>query len=320
MLKLAKAVLFCVLVVMANLLHLAAAAAKPADPATVKIGALITSLSDLEPADGSFRIAGYMWFIAPDDSFDPTRDIQLLARTQQMTVLEMRQQADGRQYSAVYFDAVVDTQFNVVNYPFDAQTLKFVIASRIEANTLKLAPDTQDSGLSDVVEVAGWVVGDLRLVSSYRSYRSGFGYQIEHPSFSRVAFTVDVERKRSPLIFEKFTGFLVALVITALAFAVPASELGTRLGMLTSAVFAAVFNLNRLQDSIGFDASFGLVDRVSMIAFSAILSSLAFSLFIHRRSQVMARAATARLNRRFCLGFVVLFGTLLTAAFWQALR
>ena len=49
----------------------------------------------------------------------------------------------------------------------------------------------------------------------------------------------------------------------------PPSELGVRVGMMTSSIFAAVFNRYRLEDAIGFDAVFGLVDQVSFLTFSA---------------------------------------------------
>lgn len=74
------------------------------------------------------------------------------------------------------------------------------------------------------------MVGNLRLASSYKSYTTGFGYQTARPAFPRLTVQIEVERKRSPLIFEKFTGFLVSLLISALVFAVPAEQLGTRLG------------------------------------------------------------------------------------------
>jgi hypothetical protein len=161
-----------------------------------------------------------------------------------------------------------------------------------------------DSALSDIVTLPVWHMDGLRLDQSTRTYDTGFGYRTERPTFSRLTLVVDIWRGGSWMQLEKFTGFLVALILTGLALLVPPTELGTRVGIMTSSIFAAVFNRYRLEDRIGFDTSFGLVDQVSMLTFSAILTMLLVSLYTHNQSRSRPAALVVPLDRR--LGGAVL--------------
>ena len=296
-----------------------ALAAKPHERREIKTGAYVTSISGINPADGSFRIAGYMWFVDPAGLFDPNQGIEIFARDASHAELARIELDNGAVYTALGFNATVDADFNLRNYPYDKQTLSLTIEAVKYLSDLIFVADLHDSALADTVNAPGWSLGNLRLVSSAKTYTTGFGYRNERPAFSRVTLHIDAQHNVSPLIFEKFTGYLVALVITALVFLVPAAELGTRLSMLTSSIFAAVFNRYRLEDSLGFNHVFGLVDQVSLITFVAILSALAFSLHAHQLSQRRTAADLAVLNRRVGLSMALLFTGMLAWAFLRAL-
>lgn len=105
-----------ILLLAALLLVFAPASARPLEPRHVRTGVFITSISDLEPADGSFRLTGYIWFNDPAARFDP-RHSRILARTLAVTATEQKVLPDGSGYSTAYFDAVIDLQFDVTRYP-----------------------------------------------------------------------------------------------------------------------------------------------------------------------------------------------------------
>lgn len=266
------------------LVLLVASATATAEPRQVRLGVFITSVSDLDAADGSFRLSGYLWLVGAGDPLDPQKDIELMARQAEVTPFVTTRLPDGLSYVAASFDAVVDKAFDLGDFPFDRQDLTLTIEARDSSLSLSLVPDQRDSALSQDIQIAGWDVGKLRLNPAVQRYETGFGYRTAKAGFSRVAVTVEAQRSRSPLLIEKFTGFLVAFVIAAVALAVPPRELAIRGGMLTGSVFAAVVNRYRLEDAIGFDAQFGLVDQVSLITFSALIVTLALSVRSWRRT------------------------------------
>jgi hypothetical protein len=289
-----------------------------AEARRVRIGFFVTSISAIHPADGSFQIQGFVWFIDPAAAFDPERDLEVVARSESVRTIERLKMPDGAGYTGVILDAVIDKTFDLRRYPFDRQELEILLESTNDISQIVFVPDLKDSRIADFVRLPGWHAESLTLRSAPASYASGFGHRPPDVAFSRVAVSVGVGRDRSVLLIDSFSGYMVALLITSLVFAIPHTEFGTRVGMTTGSIFAAVFNLYRLQDAIGFDASFGLVDQVSLLTFSAILWTLALSLLTHR-TQPRGRVQAILVDQRFGAGVILLHFVLIAVAFAYAL-
>lgn len=309
-----------VLLLGAVLLIFASTFAARAETHAVRIGTFVTSVSGVNPADGSFRIAVYLWSVDPMGQFDPESQIEILGRNWSSRKIADRMMPDGSRYVAVLVEAVVDHQFDLHAFPFDHQRLNFSIEATSSAHSLVLVPDRADSRLADFLTVPGWTVTGLSLTSDAHLYDTSFGQMTAHPTFSRLTVSVELSRNVSSLVVEKFAGFLVALIITALVFVVPVTELGTRIGMTTSSIFAAVFNRYRLEDSIGFDSVFGLVDQISLLTFSAILWTLGISLLTHRLSVSRGKIVAARIDHRLGIAIIVLHMLLMGLCLFLALR
>ncbi len=280
--------------------------AGPADAAAreIQTGAFVTSVSGLNPADGSFRLTLYLWFLDPEGRFDPSSELEVFARSSTTRVIVDKTLPTGGSYAAVEVNAVVDQIFDVSNYPFDRQSLRLIFETVDDRSELVFKPDSENSRVSDLVSIPGWHIEDLNVRAFDALYETTFGYRTERPTFSRFAVTIDVARNRSLLLVEKFTGFIVGFIIAVLSLAVPAKEFGVRLGMTTGSIFAAVFNRYRLEDAIGFDATFGLVDQISLLTFSAILSSLAATIFTHHLYLRKGPSAFARTRHWLGAGLV----------------
>ncbi|WP_111429673.1 hypothetical protein [Rhodobacteraceae bacterium DSL-40] len=288
-------------------------------PDEVRVGIFVTSISAIEPRDGSFRIAGYLWFVDPSGTFDTERDFEFLARTATHETFARKILPGGEIYTAISFDAVVDHAFNVRNYPFDAQTLTLHVESARSTATRIFVPDRESSQIAQFVRAPGWRVESLLLDDSLETYDTDFGYRTEKPVFSRLEIGIGIQRNLSPFLLEKFTGFFVALAITALVLIVPVQELGTRVGMTTGSVFAAVFNRYRMEDAIGFDAVFGIADQISLLTFSAILQILVLSLVTHNLCQRRRLEVAQRVDHRAGAAIIILHMILIAIAFAAAM-
>ena len=294
--------------------------ATASDARDVRVGVFVTSLSGIEPSDGSYRIEGYAWFIDPAGTFEPDRDLQIIARSSSSTLYRRTALADGATYTLIRFGALVNQAFQIPPYPFDSQSLRLSVEAADVETGITFVPDESDSRIADFVHAPGWRVSGLSFASQDVTYDTGFGFRDAAPTFSRLTLAIDLERNRSLLLFEKFTGFFVGLIITAAVFAVPPSELGVRVGMMTSSIFAAVFNRYRLEDAIGFDAVFGLVDQVSFLTFSAILSGLGVSLLSHHLRTSQGRQGVERTDRRLGATVMLIHGVLIALAFAAAMN
>ncbi|MBB4123055.1 hypothetical protein [Martelella radicis] len=289
------------------------------EPRAVKVGIFLTSISSVTPSDGSFRAAGYAWFLDPTGTFDANRDFELISRSSTTNVFASTVLSNGSTYTAVEFDAVIDHAFDVGDYPFDSQVLRIKFESADSVSHTIFVPDAEDSQIAEFVRAPGWLIDSLSFEDRAVTYQTRFGYRDEIVPYSRVTFVVDIQRKLSPLLFEKFTGFFVALFITGLVLFIPVEELGTRVGVTTGSVFAAVFNRYRLEDAIGFDATFGIVDQVSFLTFSAILCVLMLSILTQRILVASGPVRARMLNFRAGGTIMAVHAVLIVIAFAIAL-
>jgi hypothetical protein len=256
------------------------AAAQPRD---VEVGAFVSSLSDINPSDGSFRVVLYAWFNDPAGRFNVERDLYLIARTASIDVIETEPAPDGGSYTYARIEAEVPQEFAHRHFPFDRQRLTVRMEASETLNDLRFVPDHADTGASDYLPLFGWTLDGVSIDVQEHTYDSGFGYWTGRGvAYSQVQLSLDVSRERSPVLIDDFLGFVFAFMITSLTFLVSATELGLRIGMNTGALFAAVVNLNRLHEAAGFRPDFGLVDRLAFLVFGAILCSLIIAITTHR--------------------------------------
>ncbi len=101
--------------------------ATASDARDVRVGVFVTSLSGIDPSDGSFRIEGYAWFIDPAGTFEPDRDLQIIARSSSWRSIAAPGLGDGATYTVVRFGALVNQAFEIHAYPFDSQSLRLSV-------------------------------------------------------------------------------------------------------------------------------------------------------------------------------------------------
>ena len=281
---------------LATVLALAATPALPQPaPGQVKMGFLLTSLSRINPADGSFDFSAFAWTIDPGKTLDPATQIQVLARRAGIEAIQQAPLADGSTFTGLRIEATVDQAFDLRDFPFDRQTLRVNVEAEVPAERLRFVADEQDSRLADYLVTQGWNVTGLRFEERVIHYDTKFGVW-SAPNFSRLTLLVDIERQRSALVIEKFIGYTMALLVTALIFLVPTDQIGVRIGMATTAVFAAVGNRYGLDTLIGAETVFGLVEQLSLIVFTAIFAAIAATLLSYELAQKRTRALSNRVN------------------------
>jgi len=286
-------------------LLLSGGAGARAEPAVVKFGIMLTSLSHIDPAGGSFDFKAYVWLTDPTGRIDPARDFQVLARRATVRVIESEDLPDGSRYSALEVEGTIDHTFDIRDFPFDTQTLPISFETQFPADVLVLEARPDDSLVADFTTVAGWDVQGLGFNPRVVEYPTRFGHDIVF-RFSRMTVEVDILRNRTVLVIEKFIGYTVALLIASLIYFVPPDQIGVRIGMVSSAIFAAVGNRYGIDSVLGAETTFGLVDSLSLIVFGAIYTALVSSLVVHRLHHRRTAAAAVRVDRWTGVGAVTI--------------
>lgn len=288
---------------------LAAGVFAPAAARPVEVGAFVTSLSDVKPPDGSFRVSFFIWFNDPEGRFDIERDIYFIARSVAIDEIETEPTPGGGSYTYARVEAVVAQEFDLSDFPFDRQRLVLRMESE-DSNDLDFVADPVGAGVSDYLELRGWKIEGASLRVEDHAYDTDFGYwRPGDSSYSQILLALDVARARSPVLVDDFLGFTFAFLLTSLTFFVPCTELGLRVGMTTGSLFAAVLNLNRLHDAVGFRPDFAMVDRIAFVVFGTLVLSIAIAIATNRMSHKGDPARANRIDTR--LGIALMSTSLL---------
>jgi hypothetical protein len=274
---------------------LALAGLAAAEPRDIRVGAFVTELGAIDQEAGTFRIGFWAWFVDPAGTFDPVQDMYVIARDYTISEVQTGPAPEGGVYTTAFIEAEVDQSFDLDHFPFDRQRLGLRLEAAEQTDAMRFVPDAEPPQVADYLQLLGWRIEGVTLIPAEHGYsvRYGLGGDGDQ-NFSQITLAVDVERHRSTVIFDDFIGFTFAFLITALTFVVPCSELGLRVGMTTGSLFAAVVNLNRLLDEVGFRTEFGLVDRLAFLIFGAILTSLVISISTHK---IAKRRSVEEANR-----------------------
>jgi hypothetical protein len=304
-------------IIILMLLTFAPIAGAQSGPAESRFGVVVTSLANISPAAGSFELTAYAWAIDPTGSFDGERDLQILARHASIEEVERATMPDGATYTAYRIEATVDQDFDLRRYPFDRQTLRLPVETEIPPSRLRPVTGPDDNRIADFLVLNGWNVSNLRFETRTADEDAGFGQGVR-PNFTRLTLLIDIERQRSPLVIDRFIGYTAALLIAALIYVVPPGQLGVRISMVTSAIFAAVGNRYGLDAALGAESGFGLVDQLSLIVFGAIILALVASLIIHHLHEAGRGTLALRLDVAAGLAAGVLSFGLAAAALMAA--
>jgi hypothetical protein len=303
----------CPLWLLAPLLLISATLSHAA-PREVRVGAFVNSVSAIDPAEGTYGISLYLWFLDPAGTFDPVNDLYVLARSSTFSEVYDERVPNGGGYVSIRLDAVVDQEFDLTDFPFDEQRLLLRLEAAETVDTLRLVPDAEAPQIADYVELVDWTLSGVALAPSEHRYTVRYGLSGSEPQvFSQIELTIDAARVQTSVVIDDFLGFIFSFIISALIYLVPCNELATRAAMTTGSLFAALLNLNRLLQAAGFKSEFGLVEKLGFLIFGAILCSLTVSIVMKR---VAERWGLERANRIDAIIGMVVMPAFLIAILW----
>jgi hypothetical protein len=246
----------------------------------VRFGAYVTGIHDIDVPNGSYGMDMYVWWVSRDHAINPESDFQIVnGRQWQVRGVNTRTLPDGSHYSAAFVAATVQHNWNLRRYPFDHHVLRVIIESPYTASEVRLSPDVVDSRLSELVDLPGFRIGDLRMLEYVKGYDTRFGLGTEKADqFSRVVLEVDIRRESQSLVAPLFIGLLVANVVSLLIYMVNVSALGIRATLATTAILAAVGNMYTLGEHVARASRSVLVTQLATATFVMIVIALTTSI------------------------------------------
>lgn len=291
-----------------------------ASPDTVRVGAYVMSVHDINFHDKEYTARYWLWFVYKNPSFDFVKQLDI---TNAKTIDEPQLLEDSlgnSKWVMLKMRSVMKENWNVLDFPFDRQHLKIHIENSLyDTRDLVFQPDTKSSKYDPEGTLAGWKIKNFQVNSSEKTYETGFGDNRvgrDHQVFSSFNIEMDIERNAWGLFLKIFIGMYISFLIAMVGFAPNPSEVEPRFGLPVGGLFAAVGNKYIIDSILPESASFTLVDILHSITFFTIFAILvvsAIALKLHDKGKVDASNRVNKIGSRMVAGIYILSNIILVS-------
>lgn len=280
-------------------------------PDTVKVGAYVISLHDINFHDKEYTIRFWLWFVYDNPDFDFSKQLDIPNAKEISPPEIINDSVDGKAWTIMKMKCVMKESWDVQDFPFDMQHLRLQIENTLfDKRSLVFVPDVKGSRFDEKEAVDGWTIKNFQVISKENDYETGFGdesnnYQV----FSTFNIEMDIERNAWGLFLKIFIGMYIAFLISVISFTPHPSELEPRFGLPVGGLFAAVGNKYIIDSLLPESSTFTLVDTLHAFTFFAVFVTLlvsAISLKFHDSGQAEKAMKINRFGSRFVVIFYIM--------------
>ncbi len=251
-------------------------------PDTVKVGAYLISVHDINFHNKEYTARFWLWFVYNNFKFD-FKDQLDIPNAKSMESEVMPDTINGKPWIMLKMKCLMKEKWSVRDFPFDHQYLHIQIENSLyDNNQLVFKPDVEGSNYDKNMTLDGWTIKKFRVSTDSSIYETAFGdsrVTKQHSVFSSFKIDMDIERDSWGLFVKIFIGMYISFLIAMVSFAPKPTELEPRFGLPVGGLFAAVGNKYIIDPVLPESSSFTLVDNLHTITFFAIFAILMVSAF-----------------------------------------
>lgn len=266
-----------------------------AAPSACRIGAYVTSISQVDTAAGTFRADFWLWSICPTRDPEPLRTIEFVNGVSTEGSLDSLLQRNGQWWATRKISGIFRQDFSLRNYPFDEQPLLIRMEEGVlDTRELTYVADAPNSGMNPAVDLPGWRLRDFRLSNSVTSHPTTFGDPSLPRGVSRYAsltMRVGVERNH----MANFVKATFPIYIAALLALVSLVVSDGRISLLGATTFAVVLSFVSVEKLVGPHDGVYLLDQLHFATLALIMAATGFGVISLR---TVAEGGDAALQRR----------------------
>lgn len=250
-------------------------------PDTVKVGAYIISVHDINFHNKEYTVRFWLWLLYDNLEFDFPTQIDIPNAKQIDKPEVIMDMVDGKMWQLMKMKCVMKHNWRVGDFPFDKQQLVVHIENSIyDQNTLVFVPDEMGSTFDRELTLDGWRISNFEVNTNTHEYTTVFGdpsSDMLHSEYASFNIKLDIERDAWGLFMKIFIGMYIAFMISILSFTTKPSEMEPRFGLPVGGLFAAVGNKYIIDSLLPESSSFTLVDSLHATTFMAIFLTLLVS-------------------------------------------
>lgn len=268
-------------------------------PDTVKVGAYVISVHDINFHDKEYTIRFWLWFVYDNADFDFSKQLDIPNAKEIEPPDIIVDSVEGKSWAIMKMKCTMKEKWDVQDFPFDQQHLKVQIENALFDNrSLVFVPDLKGSRFDEKEAIDGWTIRNFHVLSKSNDYETGFGDStVTGQVFSTFNIEMDIERNAWGLFMKIFIGMYIAFLIAIVSFTPHPSELEPRFGLPVGGLFAAVGNKYIIDSVLPESSTFTLVDTLHAFTFFAIFMTLVVSAIALKFHDSGRTDAALRVNR-----------------------
>ncbi len=268
---------------------------------TVKVGAYVLSVHDINFHDKEYTARFWLWFIYNNPKYDFTTQLDMPTAKGYEQSPPIADSIDGKAWVMMKMKATMKEKWNVQDFPFDQQHLSMQIEnSQYDTSSMVFLADTKGSKFSPTEAIDGWDIRDFKVSAGTSEYETGFGDSRpgRNPqTFSTFLIEMNLQRDAMGLFMKIFLGMYIAFSIAMISFAPKPWEHEPRFGLPVGGLFAAVGNKYIIDSLLPESSTFTLVDSLHTLTFFAIFSILLVSAICLRLYDAGKKEKCLRVNK-----------------------
>ena len=263
---------------------------------SIKVGAFLNDVSDIDVTTGKATFDLYMWVVSAQP-FDAEGGFEIINGDGTVRLVESKTRDDGKSYQLLRVLANSKQRYDMQDYPFDRQTLhlKFDFDPSVENTNIDVVADRENSARANDIILPGWQLGALSTSATQQSYPTSWGDLIQDAeSLNYPEFTISLAIEReTPVYLVRyfsviiFAGFLAMLGLFLKPGETTRISLGIGAYISLSASNLVIANKLPVTDTLNFS------DHVIIVTGSVIIASVLYSLVTyHLYGKTPAKAET----------------------------
>ena len=275
-----------------SLISFIASAEEKAD--TVKVGAYIISIHDINFHAQEYTVRFWLWFVYDTPRFDFSKQIDITnAKSIEISSTSL-DTVNGKYWSQMRVKCTMKENWRVNDFPFDTQHLKIIMEDEaLDIGDLVFVADTASSRFDNVEALNSWKADNFKVQTGIVTYNTSFGSpELANDThlFSMFSIEMDIKREAKGLFLKIFLGMYFAFMIALVSFLSDTNELEPRFGLPVGGLFAAVGNKYIIDSLLPESSQFSLVDILHSLTFLGIfiiLTISAIALKLHNNNKVV---------------------------------
>lgn len=249
---------------------------------TVKIGAYILSVYDLNFPSNKVSADFYIWYNAGKDSLDLVENFEIINAIESNKSHITDEKRGDIIYQTFRVNSVIKKEWDISHFPFDKQIIEINIEDYDKDNTkLVFVPDSAESKLDPEVHISGWKITDFGIKQNDHVYETNYGDPEiapgDYSTYSRVVIYMTIERDGKGIFFKLFIGLFISVLMSLVSFFIDPTDLDPRFGLPVGAIFAAIASQYVITSSLPQNSQITLVDKLHDLSFIFIFISIIVS-------------------------------------------